>query len=130
MSTMGNNSIKLRLLSLVLAFVMTFTALFQLDGMVYVSAADRYDVAYTATSSDAEKNGLVQDGEYYRYYQDGEPVPGGAWNALAEWVGCTNEIRLLLVHMILLGSFVCNLVLAVIFFAVTEWMMRRNLNLE
>lgn len=79
MSTMGNHSIKLRLLSLVLAFVMTFTALFQLDGMVYVSAADRYDVAYTATSSDAEKNGLVQDGEYYRYYQDGEPVPGGAW---------------------------------------------------
>lgn len=57
-------------------------------------------------------------------------VPGGAWNALAEWIGSMNETPLLLVHMILLGSFVCNLVLAVIFFAVTEWMMRRNLNLE
>ena len=41
-----------------------------------------------------------------------------------------NETPMLLVHTLLLGYFVLNLLLAVIFFAVTEWMMRRNLNLE
>lgn len=57
-------------------------------------------------------------------------VPGGAWNALANWVSGMNETPMLLVHTLLLGYFVLNLLLAVIFFAVTEWMMRRNLNLE
>ena len=57
-------------------------------------------------------------------------VPGGAWNALANWVSGMNETPMLLVHTLLLGYFALNLLLAVIFFAVTEWMMRRNLNLE
>lgn len=57
-------------------------------------------------------------------------VPGGAWNALANWISSMNETPMLLVHILLLGYFVLNLVLAVIFFAVTEWMMRRKLNLE
>ena len=57
-------------------------------------------------------------------------VPNGAWNALSDWLFVMNDTPMLLVHILLLGYLVFNLVLAVIFFAVTEWMMRRNLNLE
>ena len=57
-------------------------------------------------------------------------VPNGAWNALSDWLFVMNDTPMLLVHILLLGYLVFNMVLAVIFFAVTEWMMRRNLNLE
>ena len=57
-------------------------------------------------------------------------VPNGAWNALSDWLFVMNDTPMLLVHILLLGYLVFNLVLAVVFFAVTEWMMRRNLNLE
>lgn len=57
-------------------------------------------------------------------------VPNGVWNALSDWLFGMNDTPMLLVHILLLGYLVFNLVLAVIFFVVTEWMMRRNLNLE
>lgn len=57
-------------------------------------------------------------------------VPNGAWYALSDWLFGMNDTPMMLVHIVLLGMLVYDLVLAVIFFAVTEWMMRRNLNLE
>ena len=57
-------------------------------------------------------------------------VPNGVWNALSDWLFGMNDTPMLLVHILLIGYLVFNLVLAVVFFAVTEWMMRRNLNLE
>ena len=57
-------------------------------------------------------------------------MPGGALQALGQWLSNLSESPTLLMQLFMLLLIVFHLALSVLFFAVTEWIMRRRLNLE
>ena len=57
-------------------------------------------------------------------------MPGSVLQALGQWLSGLSESPTLLMQLFMLLSIVFYLALSVLFFAVTEWIMRRRLNLE